>query len=77
LDKIKKHKKIIKNRKLKEFDPSKLIEEIGKLTVKIQTIQKEMEKLSERLAMKEGHIREKENKLNMIRSIVNAGNNEK
>ena len=49
---------------------SDLISQIGNLTVKIQYLEREIENLNERIEMYKGHIREKENKINMIRKII-------
>lgn len=49
---------------------SELISQIGKLTVEMQNLRENNKLLKERAAFCEGHIREKETKLNMIRSII-------
>ena len=49
---------------------SELLSEIGKLNVRIQQLERMNIELVEKISFKEGHLREKENKLNMIRSIV-------
>lgn len=64
------HENAIKVETTKSFEPSKLIEEIGNLTIKIQSLHIEIESMKERLLMYQGHIREKENKLNLIRSLI-------
>jgi len=49
---------------------SELISQIGKLTIEMQNVREANKQLKERIAFCEGHIREKENKLNMIRSVL-------
>ena len=49
---------------------SQLVSEIGKLNIKIQDLEKTNESLRHDLAYSHGHMREKENKINMIRSIL-------
>ena len=65
-----KTKKITKEQLKQSEKISELIAEISKLTIRIQQLEKVNEELQERISFKEGHMREKENKINMIRSIV-------
>ncbi|VVB79060.1 Uncharacterised protein [uncultured archaeon] len=51
---------------------SELVTQIGIITVQVQELNLANKKLKEDVAFCKGHIREKETKINMIKSIVGA-----